>query len=60
MQEDELVKDYLRLTRAEPDLSCDCPAYVHDKERPLELDNTKTGDQNLQNINYGYSSHFDF
>ena len=32
-----MVKDYLLLTRPEPELSCDCPAHVHDKERPLEL-----------------------
>ena len=39
------------------DGSCDCPAHVHDKELPLELVNTVTGQQS---VNYGYSSHFDF
>ena len=60
-QEAELVKDHLLLLAdKQPDLSCDCPAQVHDKERPLELeDNINTGDH-LDNINYGYSSHFDF
>ena len=49
--------------------SCDCPAHVHDKEIPLEL--VDKGDQQNQietnaeedkseNVNYGYSSHFDF
>ena len=38
MQEDEIVKDYLQLSRLEPGPNCDCPANLHDKERPLELE----------------------
>ena len=33
IQEAELVRAHLVL----PELSCDCPARLHDKERPLEL-----------------------
>ena len=48
LQEDEIVKDYLLLTRAEPDLSCDCPAHVHDKERPLELELVSQSSVNMK------------
>ena len=51
--------------------SCDCPANVHDKEIPLELVDKgdlcqqNQGEPNAEedkseNVNYGYSSHFDF
>ena len=52
--------------------SCDCPAHVHDKEIPLELVEKGEQCQQIQkgevpaeedkseNVNYGYSSHFDF
>ena len=33
LQEAELLRAHLVL----PELSCDCPARLHDKERPLEL-----------------------
>ena len=53
------MKQYIETERGERSgrVSCDCPAHVHDKELPLELVNTDTGQQN---VNYGYSSHFDF
>ena len=56
-QENEIVKSYYQQERRTPVAagaetnSCDCPAHVHDKELPLELE---------ENINLGYSSHFDF
>ena len=52
--------------------SCDCPAHVHDKEIPLELvdkgdqcqqqnqGETNAEEEKSENVNYGYSSHFDF
>ena len=51
--------------------SCDCPAHVHDKEIPLELvdkgdqcqqnqSETNAEEEKSENVNYGYSSHFDF
>ena len=39
--------------------SCDCPAYVHDKELPLELVKKRQA-ETVDNVNYGFSSHFDF
>ena len=39
--------------------SCDCPAHVHDKELPLELVKRQMA-ETVDNVNYGYSSHFDF
>lgn len=39
--------------------SCDCPAHVHDKELPLELVKKRQA-ETVDNVNYGFSSHFDF
>ena len=63
-----------------PELSCDCPARLHDKERPLELvslppspawphltslrcfvlQENIISNNDTEQHNYGYSSHFDF
>ena len=55
VQETEMVKHYMDSS------GCDCPAHVHDKELPLELVNKKLPEtEPVDNVKYGYSSHFDF
>ena len=68
IQETELVKHYIEVTtemcsEAGSEVSgggsCDCPAHVHDKELPLELVKKRQA-ETVDNVNYGFSSHFDF
>ena len=55
LQENEIVKGYLEYSAPlSGQAGCDCPAHVHDKDLPLELESQE------ENSNLGYSSHFDF
>ena len=55
LQENEIAKGYLEYSAPLSGLAgCDCPAHLHDKELPLELESQE------ENSNLGYSSHFDF
>ena len=40
VEEDELFRKYIereKLFQYEKNEACDCPAHIHDKEKPLEL-----------------------
>ena len=55
LQENEIVKGYLEYSAPlSGQAGCDCPAHLHDKDLPLELESQE------ENSNLGYSSHFDF